>query len=134
MHASDLPLMYNAVDILERNLPARAGKTALFSAERELTFAQAAAEANQVGNALKRLGIHIGESVGILAPDCAEWVTTFFGIVKIGAVAVSVNTLLKSHELVYILRDSRSRALIVHQSLLPAVQELRHSLPQLEHV
>src|SRR5438445_4069 len=125
MRASDLPLMYNAVDILERNLPLRAGKAALVSAEHELTFAQAAAEVNQVGNALKRLGIHMGESVGILAPDCAEWVISFFGIVKAGAVAVSINTLLKPHELGYILRDSRSRALIVHQSLLPAVQELR---------
>src|SRR5437016_11389672 len=120
MHASDLPLMYNAADILERNLPARAHKTALLSAERELTFAQAAAEVNQAGNALRRLGIHTGEAVGILAPDCAEWVTAFFGIVKMGAVAVSINTLLKPHELAYILRDSRARALVVHQSLLPA--------------
>src|SRR4249920_3500537 len=99
MKASDLPLMYNAVDILERNLPARAGKTALYSAERELTFQQVADEANRAGNALKRMGIHPGEAVAILALDCTEWVSTFFGILKIGAIAASINTLLKPREL-----------------------------------
>src|SRR5437867_6293702 len=99
MKASDLPLMYNAVDILERNLSERAGKTALFSREREMTFQQASEEANRVGNALKRMGIHSGESVAIFALDCTEWVTTFFGILKIGAVAASINTLLKPREL-----------------------------------
>jgi benzoate-CoA ligase family protein len=134
MKASDLPLMYNAVDILERNLPERGGKTALFSAEREMSFQQASDEANRVGNALKRMGIHPGESVAILAPDCTEWVTTFFGILKIGAVAASINTLLKPRELAYILRDSRARVLVMHQTMLPAVEQVRGDLEQLEQI
>lgn len=43
MRAADLPLMYNAVDILERNLPDRADKTALLSDNRSLTFGQVSA-------------------------------------------------------------------------------------------
>ena len=134
MKASDLPLMYNAVDILERTLSERAGKIALLSAEREMTFQQASDEANRVGNALKRMGIHPGESVAILALDCTEWVTTFFGILKIGAVAASINTLLKPRELAYILRDSRARVLVVHQALLPAVEQVRGDLERLEQI
>ncbi|NJN44331.1 MAG: hypothetical protein HC806_06165, partial [Anaerolineae bacterium] len=42
MRATDLPLTYNAVNILEHNLPARENKTALFSLERNLTFAEVA--------------------------------------------------------------------------------------------
>src|SRR3954471_22656587 len=98
MNTSAVPQYYNAIDILERNLPARAGKVALFSAERELTFGQVAAEVNQVGNALKRLGVRFGEFVGILVPDGPEWVTAFFGTIKIGAIAIGLNTLLKAHE------------------------------------
>lgn len=134
MKASDLPLMYNAVDILERNLPERASKIALFSAEREMTFQQASDEANQVGNALKRLGIHPGESVAILALDCTEWVTTFFGILKIGAVAASMNTLLKPRELTYILRDCRARVLVVHQALLSTLEQVRGDMEQIEQI
>jgi benzoate-CoA ligase family protein len=131
MRAAELPLSYNACDILERNLAARAGQTALLSAERTLTFAQAAQEANQVGHALRRLGVRPGETVGLLCLDCAEWVTSFFGILKIGAIALGLNTLLRANELGFILRDARPRALIVHHALLPTLAPLRAELASL---
>ena len=133
MQASDLPLYYNAVDILERNLAERADKVALYSNERYMTFAEVAHEANQVGNALKRkFDVRMGEYVGILSFDCGEWVASFFGIVKIGAIAVGMNTLLTPTEYDYILRDSRARILIVHQDLLPALASL--DMEFVEHV
>src|SRR5512145_1569585 len=133
MRAADLPLYYNAVDIPERNLAERADKVALYSPEREMTFRQVASEANQVGNALKKLGVRMGDFVGILSLDVSEWVTSFFGAVKIGAVAVGMNTLLKPHEYAYILRDSRARVLIIHQALLPAIEPIRSEQNFLEH-
>ncbi len=134
MNASDLPLNYNAIDILERNLSTRPDKVALYSAEREMNFRQVCDEVNQAGHALKKLGVRMGETVAILSLDGAEWVTTFFGIVKIGAVAVSINTLLKPHELAYIFRDSRARVLIVHQALLPSIQPIRDQMEFVEHI
>ena len=134
MRAADLPLYYNAVDILERNLAERADKVALYSPEREMTFRQVANEANQVGHALKKLGVRMGDLVGILSLDVPEWVTSFFGIVKIGGVAIGMNTLLKPHEYAYILRDSRARVLIIHQALLPALEAIRSEQEFLEHV
>ena len=136
MRAADVPLLYNASDILDRNLSERGGKTALFSAERSLTFAEAAAEANQVGHALRRLGVRPGETVGLLCLDCAEWVTAFFGIVKLGGVAVGLNTLLRPPDVAYILRDARPRVLLVHQALLPTLAPVRGDLAALgvEHV
>ncbi len=134
MKASDLPLYYNVVDILERNLAQRASKPAIVSEPREMTFEQVAREANQVGNALKRLDVRIGDLVAILSLDVAEWVTAYFGIVKIGAVAVGMNTLLKPHEYAYMLRDSRARVLIVHSALLPALAPIRKELEYVKHV
>ncbi len=134
MRASDLPLYYNAVDILERNLPERADKTAMYSDERNLTFQGAADEVNQVGNALKELGVGIGDYVGILSLDSPAWVASFFGAVKIGAIAIGMNTLLKGYEYDYILRDSRARVLIVHEKLLPVLDEIRGQQQFLEHV
>ena len=90
MKASDLPLQYNAVDILEHNLATHADKEALFSDSRTLTFGEISAEANQVANALKASGVRAGEYVGLLAHDTPEWVTCFFGTLKIGAVHIGV--------------------------------------------
>ena len=98
MRATDLPLYYNAVEILEHNLPQRASKTALYSLERRLSFQEISDEANRVGNALKRLDVRMGDTVALLCLDVAEWVTSFFGTLKVGAVSVGLNTLLTSAE------------------------------------
>ena len=92
-----------------------------------MTFRQVSREANQVGNALiKKLGVRLG---GLRWRSCAstrpEWVTSFFGIVKAGAVAVSINTMATPRDCDYILRDCRARVLIVHESLLPAIEGIR---------
>jgi benzoate-CoA ligase family protein len=133
--AADVPLYYNAVEILERNLGVRADKVALYSQERTLTFRQVSGEVDQVGNALiKKLGVRLGDFVALLCLDQAEWVTSFFGIVKAGGVAVSINTMVTPRECDYILRDCRARVLIVHESLQPAIEGIRDAQPFLEHV
>ncbi len=134
MCAADLPLSYNAVDILEHNLEARADKVALFSPDRELTFREVSQGANRVGNALTHLGIGFGDVVGILTLDSAEWVTSFFGTLKVGAISLGMNTLLTPREFAHILRDSRVRVLIVHEMLLQGIEQVRDEAPTLEHV
>jgi benzoate-CoA ligase family protein len=76
----------------------------------------------------------MGESVAILNLDNAEWALGYFAILKIGAVAVGMNTLLKPHEQAYILNDARPRVLIVHASLLPVIDTMRGEIPSVEHV
>src|SRR5260221_8373399 len=134
LRASQLPQQYNAVSILEHNLADRPDKVALLSAERELTFQQVADEVNQLGNALRRLDVRFGESVGILSLDCAEWAIAYFAVMKIGAIAVGMNTLLKPHEHAYVLKDCRARVLIVHRALLPALDPIRDQLTDLKHI
>jgi benzoate-CoA ligase family protein len=66
--------------------------------------------------------------------DQPEWVTSFFGIVKAGGVAVSINTMATPSDCAYILRDCRARVLIVQASLLPTIEGIRDALPFLDHV
>jgi benzoate-CoA ligase family protein len=132
--AEDLPVHYNAVEILERNLPARRDRIALVGPDRQMTFGEVAVEVNRVGHALRRLGVRPREPVAILSVDCPEWVASFFGAVKIGAVAVGMNTLLKPHEHAFMLNDAQPRVLIVHASLLAGLDAIRREIPSVEHV
>lgn len=134
MRAADLPVYYNAVDILERNLADRAKKVALYSKDRELTFKQVSEEVNRVGNALIKLGVGFGDVVGILSLDVPEWVTSYFGAMKIGAIALGMNTLLTPREFAHILRDCRAKTLIVHEKLLDPIEQVRDQVQTLEHV
>ena len=134
LRANDLPLTYNAAAILEHNLAERAAKTALFSLERNLTFQEVSNESNQVANALRRLDVRFGETVAILCLDQPEWVTSFFGVLKVGAIAAGLNTLMTSNDLDYILRDCRARVLIIHGSLWGTLAPILADQPFLQHV
>jgi benzoate-CoA ligase len=104
------------------------------ASDREMTYRDVLAQVNRTGHALRRLGIRPEERVMLLLPDVPEFAFAFFAAIKIGAVAVPVNTLLKPHDYEYLLNDSRARALIVHARLLPLIEPLRSSLRYLHHL
>jgi benzoate-CoA ligase family protein len=128
---TDLPLRYNAVEILERNLPARADALALLSPSRELTFGEIVREVNQFGNALVTSGVRPRDAVAFLSLDTAEWAIGFFACLKVGAVTVGMNTLLTPREVAHMLLDSGARVLLVHETLLPIA---RAALLEVGHV
>ena len=134
LRATDLPQHYNATAILEDNLTDRAQKTALFSLERNLTFEQVNEESNQVANALRQLDVRFGETVAIFCLDQPEWVTSFFGTLKVGGIAAGLNTLMTSAELDYILRDCRAQVLIIHASLWETFEGISAETPHLKHI
>ncbi len=112
----------------------RGTKTAILCQDRTVTYNDLHDGVNRVGNALKTLGLRMEERVAILLPDSPEWVFAFFGAMKIGAVAIPLNTNLKPSDYEYLLNDSRARVLFVHASLLPHIEEIRARLDFLEHV
>jgi benzoate-CoA ligase family protein len=134
MKASDLPIDYNMCEILEHNLDQRGDKTALLSEHGTMTFREVSDQVNQIGNALTRLGVRVGECVAILCPDRPEWVTTFFATAKIGGVVLGMNTLLTTEEYDYILKDARVRVLVIYDSLLELVEPILRNHNMLSNV
>ena len=126
--------MNAALEFVDANVRAgRGSRTAVVDAAtgRELTYDAIHRNVNRMGHALRRLGVRPEERVMILLPDCPEFIFAFFGAIKIGAIAVPVNTLLTGADYEYLLTDSRARVLIVHERLRDRVMSRpRH----LEHV
>ncbi len=112
----------------------RAEKTAILSGERSISYRQLAEAINRFGNALLELGVRMEQRVAILMPDSPELVYAFFGAIKIGAVAIPMNTLLSSREYEYLLGDSRARVLVVHADLLDRMGPIRDRLGCLDYV
>lgn len=127
------PREYNAaVDLLERQLEAgRGDKVAYIDDREEVTYAELAARANRAGDALRQLGVQAEQRVMLAMLDTADFPAVFLGAMKIGAVPVPVNTLLTAADYVHLLRDSRARALVVSDALLPRLREAREKSPWL---
>ncbi len=74
---------------------------------------------NRAGNALRGSGCAPGDRVLIVLPDSVEFIGAFFGVAKIGAVAVPVNSMTRAADYAYCLADCGARMAIVHDSSLP---------------
>ena len=109
-------------------------RVALVSDQGELSYGDVYRGTNRLGNALARLGLRSGERVMLLLHDTPEFVWSFWGALKIGAVPIPTNTMLKSFDYEYILRDSDARVAIVSEPLLPALAEASGSVKTLQHV
>ncbi len=112
----------------------RDGRLAVLYEGRRLTYGDVYAGANRLGNLLRRLGVRMEQRVVLLLPDGPEFVSSFWGTLKIGAVPVPTNTLLKPRDYEYILKDSRAAVVIASEPLVGAVEEVRSRLPDLRHV
>jgi len=132
--AADLPERYNAVALLEHNLHTRADEVALLSETRTMTFAEVCAEVDRVGGALRSSGVRKGDTVAILALDTAEWPISFFACLKVGAVAVGMNTLLTPREQAHILDDCGARIVLVDATLLAGARSTLESARDVEQV
>jgi len=111
----------------------RGSKAAIVTNGQRWSYAQFATQVNQVGNALRRLGVQEEQRVLLLLPDSPEFAAAFFGAVKIGAVPVPCNTSLRPADYSYFLDETGARVLFVHSSLLPQVQSALSSRPYLCH-
>ena len=86
------------------------------------------------GNALRSLGVEMEDRVALLLPDSPEFVATFLGAIRIGAVPVTLSTYLPSEDYAELLADCRARVLVAHASVMPRIAPIRRGLPHLNHI
>ncbi|HEX3245378.1 MAG TPA: AMP-binding protein, partial [Chloroflexota bacterium] len=113
----------------------RGDRLAIVCGDQEVSYRQVQTRANRLGNALRALGVVGEQRVMLLMLDTPEFVYGFIGAMKIGAVPIPTNTLLKSADYEYMLNDSRASVVIVSAQLLPALDAIpRERLPFLRDV
>lgn len=134
----DLPARMNAATyFVDANIEAGRGKKiAIYNAGdgSTHTYEDVLNMTNQTGNLLKELGMRSEERVMLLMFDSPELVACFFGAIKIGAVPVPINTLLKPPDYEYLFNDSRARVLMISEPLLTQIEPIRERLSYLTHI
>ena len=130
-----LPDQFNAATyFVDRHIQeGRGEKIAIEAGDSRVSYRQLGESVNRFGNTLRQLGVRIEERVFLLLLDTPEFAISFFGAIKIGAVPVPVNTLLKRSDYQYILNNSRARVAVVSESLYPQLEGWE-KLRYLEHV
>ena len=87
------------------------------------TYAELYQRARRVSAALAGLKVRPGDRVALMRENHPEWISDYFGITALGAVAVPIDVKLREREAAHILRDSAARVLIADARLTPLLRE-----------
>jgi len=120
--------------ILEEMAKKYGDKTFLYFRDEQVSYRELNAASNRVSNGFLKLGIKKGDNVSIMLPNCPDFLYSWFGLAKIGAVNVPVNNMYKGEFLRYIIDHSDSKIIIIHNQFLERLKLLEKDLPKLEKV
>jgi len=110
------------------------GKTAIVYGARRLSYAELDEASNRIANALIGMGVKKGDRAAILLPNSLEFVVIYFGIVKIGAIAVPLNIRSKVDELASLFNDSQPKVLVAESPSLELLVSVLPRFKYIEHV
>jgi len=100
----------------------------------KVTYRELKERVDQLSSGLAHRGLGHGDRVAILGENCPEWVESYLAVTGMGAVAVPLDSQLKSQEIRHILTDSEAQALIVSNNYAEVAAEAAAGLPLLKHI
>jgi benzoate-CoA ligase len=124
--AEDVPEIFNlAAALLDRHLAeGRGSRKALLGPAGTFTYDQLVKFANQAGNALRGMGLEREQRVLILLRDSPEFVATYLGAMKIGAIPIALNTFAHPSEYEFYVRHSGGRIVVGEAEFLAPIESM----------
>ncbi|HEY8588719.1 MAG TPA: AMP-binding protein, partial [Naasia sp.] len=98
-------------------------RTALEFFGAETTYAELGEQIERVAGALQRLGVHRGDRVALVLPNCPQHVVAFYAVLRLGAIVVEHNPLYTPRELRHQFEDHGARAAIVWDKVADTIAD-----------
>jgi long-chain acyl-CoA synthetase len=114
-------LIFSRFEAMAEKYP---NKTALVFLGEKFSYSRLKNLIDRLGTSLSNLGVKKGDRVILYLSNCPQWIISFFGIIKIGAVVVPVSPIYTSHELTYMIGDSEAETVICHDTNFGYVKEI----------
>lgn len=97
---------------------------AMIFEDQMVTYGEFGDKVNRLATALADLGVVKGERVGLMGPNCPQWVISFYALLKLGAIVVQTNPMYVEREIAYQMNDSGATKIIVFELLYPRVKNI----------
>ncbi len=118
--------------VLERQVAEYGNREFLYFKDEKFGYRDLDQYSNKIACGFQKLGISKGNKVAIMLNNCPEFIFLLFGLSKLGAIEVPINTAHKGDLLIYMLDQSDSRVLVMDSEFLERVEPVLHALPKLE--
>lgn len=100
----------------------------------EITFWEMYLMVVRFANGLMELGLEKGDRIGILLPNCPQFVLTFCSALNTGAIVVNLNPQYTYEELKHCIDITEPKAIVTFDALIPMVQKLQQECPSIKIV
>jgi acyl-CoA synthetase (AMP-forming)/AMP-acid ligase II len=89
------------------------------------TYTELHQQCMALANGLVQRGLGPGDPVALLAVNSADFICSYFGILKMGGIVVLINTKLPAAQVDYILKDSKTKLLLTDQEIATDIDTVK---------
>lgn len=107
----------NIADYLEQHAAQTPDRIAIRFEGRSITYGQLNRDANRLAASLRAAGIAVADRVALYLPNVPEFAVAYYAAQKLGAIPVTINAILKTEEVRYLLNDSGAAVVITMDEL-----------------
>lgn len=118
-------------DVLRARTETHRSETFLRFADGEISYGEVDAMSNRVAQGLAAMGIGPGAHVGIMLPNCADFLYVIFALARLGAVAVPVNTAYRGELLRHVLDSADVSTLVIDEPYADRLAPVADRVPGL---
>lgn len=112
----------------------RGQDVAIYFKDQQITYQDLKDMTDRFASAMHRLGISKGDTYLIRTPNQPEYMVSFLGGQKIGAIPIPTSTMLREYELEHIINNSEAVVVITTSSYTEAIENIRPKCETLKHV
>ncbi|MFC1819764.1 AMP-binding protein [Thermodesulfobacteriota bacterium] len=123
----------NIRETIETIAKKNADKIFLYLGDQEITYKKFDENINKAANIFLDKGIKKGDHVCFFLPNCPEYIYGWFGLAKIGAILVPLNTAYRTEETRYIVNHSEANSILFHASLKHVIDRIKPETPRLKN-
>jgi crotonobetaine/carnitine-CoA ligase len=120
--------------LLERRAAAQPDRTFFWFKDRAFRYGEFNGMAGALAKGLQDLGVAKGTRVAVMLANRPEYLAAWFGLAKLGAIEVPINTAHRGYLLSYLINQAQCGVLIVEKNFLPLVQDIAAEVPVLTDV
>jgi long-chain acyl-CoA synthetase len=113
----------NIAEYLEHHAAQTPDQIAIRFEGRSITYGQLNRDANRLASSLRAAGVVVADRVALYLPNVPEFAVAYYAAQKLGAIPVTINAILKTDEVRYLLDDSRASVVITMDELTGYVSD-----------
>lgn len=122
------------VEMLENTVKKHPDRVGFISGNTRITFREFDQSVDRIAAGLQKIGVVKGDRVALLLGIDIDFPMVFLALMKLGAIAVPLNTRFKGEELAYEINDSESKVLIVDEEYWSSIDSVREHLKTVENI